>query len=221
MSVIVPSDLKLSWHSALSFDEVQEWIRKGQKPKVSLESCLAKPGIYRFVWPESTDPNGSHRACYIGEAEDVGKRLSDHFNLQDEDLETLPGWDLDSGWQVRGANQLSSGDVIVQLLKVEGSIRIQGVLFNEHSLSDPFARRFFENWAILYSQQVDHYQVKNRGMSQETKNFWKKARLASEASPFQGDGEQMTAAIRALAGTGVGPALSLAQIMKFIQEKEQ
>jgi hypothetical protein len=46
-----------------------------------------------------------------------------------------------------------------------------GVRLNQHDFDDLFARRLLENWAILYSEQIDHFYSLNRAISQGSRDL--------------------------------------------------
>jgi hypothetical protein len=176
MSERFQSDGKLVWRELLSSDEIREWCSSGRKP-AHLRGKHVCPGVYRFIFPESKDENGSHRPCYVGQGGNVSERLYRHFKpegAQDPKRDKNGVIKVQTGWHVRGAIQNSCGELSLQILAVESSLRLGEVLLNQHSFDDPFSRVLLENWAILSSEYVDHLRPSNRGISQPMKTLQKK-----------------------------------------------
>jgi hypothetical protein len=84
------------------------------------------------------------------------------------------------GCSVRGAIQNSLGQCYLQRLTIEGAVKICGVILNQHSLDDHFARLLLENWAILHSERFQNLRPLNRdiptGIHQSTKDFLRLAK---------------------------------------------
>jgi hypothetical protein len=175
---------KLTWRELLSSDEIRAWVADRKIPDRLRCGGLAYPGVYRFIFPEVVDSNARHTPFYVGEGGDIGKRLKGHFapSSNQEKRDSKGVLILKSGWQVRGNIQNSQGEFSLQILKLEGSINICGVMLNQHSLDSPFARRLIENWAILYSQKPDKHRQLNRGASQGAKDFFRNVRKVQAAS---------------------------------------
>jgi hypothetical protein len=134
---------------------------------------LAFPGVYRFVFQEFLDENGRHTPCYVGEGGNIAERISDHLLRKDRERRDESGRLLmRSGWGIRGRIQTANGEFKVELLKVEGSINLSGIVINQQSFDDPFERKLLENWSIRRSETVDGLHPINRGISQAGKNFW-------------------------------------------------
>lgn len=174
----------LSWRELLSPEQVKEWWRTRRKPHDLWRKEQSRPGVYKFVFREKVDGSSKHNPCYIGEAGDIGERLSEHFRGCDgqerrgKDEELL----LDSGYQVKGAIANSDGEFSLQLLTVEGSLNLFGVVLNEASFDDLFARKLLENWAILHAERSEGLYLLNRGMRQGIKDFWRKAKAARQSN---------------------------------------
>jgi hypothetical protein len=180
-------DCKLTWRELVSADEIRAWVVGGKTPKRlgsrRVHSELADPGVYRFIFPEEVDKNSSHTPCYVGEGGNLGERLRDHFSLRGVQEKRKKGELVDySGWQVRGSIQNSRGEFSLQVLKIEDSISLLGVRLNQHSFDDLFARRLLENWAILYSEQIEHLYPLNRAISQGIRDLHLMMKDASTGS---------------------------------------
>jgi hypothetical protein len=80
----------------------------------------------------------------------------------------------------RGAIQNSLGQYTLQRLTIVGSVKLCGVILNQNSFDDPFARRLLENWAILHSEQIDDLHALNHGIHQGSKDFRHMAKGASK-----------------------------------------
>ena len=168
MNASSPSNGNLVWHELLSPDEMEEWAASRKQPrKLWRVDGVSQPGVYRFIFP-------GDKSCYVGVAGHFGERLHDHIcpriSQQSEDnTETM------YGWSVRGAIQNSLGQYYLQRLTIEGAVNICGVVLNQHSLDDLFARLLLENWAVLYSERFETLRPRNRdiptGIHQSTKDF--------------------------------------------------
>jgi hypothetical protein len=164
----IPTKLQcnLVWQELLSSDLILEWVRNQKMPKC-IHGKLTSPSVYRFVFKEFADENGRHTPCYVGEAGKIGKRLSDHFRRDDKERRDKNGTlKLKAGWGVRGAIQNSKGEFALQRLTINGPVNFGGLAFGPDTIPDPFEdsfnRRMLENWAILYSEHVDHLHPINR-----------------------------------------------------------
>jgi hypothetical protein len=172
----------LSWKELLPPEQVKEWWRTRRKPQDLWREAQSRPGVYRFVFSERADGNFKHTPCYIGEAGDIGERLSEHFSAceseerRGKDGELL----LESGYQVKGEITNSAGDFLLQVLTLEGSLNLFGVVLNKTSFDDIFSRKLLENWAILHAERSEKLYLLNRGMSQGTKDFWRRAKAARQ-----------------------------------------
>ena len=185
MNTLTQFSGEVTWRELLSSDEIRAWavdrktpIRLGRK---RLPSELAYPGVYRFIFPEKVDGSAKHTPFYVGEGGDVGKRLRAHFapSSDEEKRDAKGAVILDAGWQVRGSIQNSHGKFSLQILNIEGSFNLCGVILNQHSFDDPFARKLLENWAILSSERLDKLHKLNRGISASNKNFARSIQAAS------------------------------------------
>jgi hypothetical protein len=158
---------QLVWLELLSPKEIEDWaVSRKQPRKLWRVGGISRPGVYRFVFPED-------RSCYIGVAGHFGTRLRDHICArinQDSEGYTKVGY----GWSVRGAIQNSLGQCYLQQLRIQGAVRICGVVLNQHSLDDLFARLLLENWVILHSERIEKLRPRNRdiptGIQQDLKD---------------------------------------------------
>jgi hypothetical protein len=163
----------LRWDELLSSEEIIEWMTSHRKPRrLWRRQGKSRPIVYRFIFPEFADENGSHTSCYVGEGGDFG-RLSSHFSSTDSQEKRNRDGELilDKMWQVKGAVQNSRGELRLEILHIEGSIDLHGITLNQHSLDDLFARRLLENWAIFHAEYVEKLRPLNRGISQTGKDL--------------------------------------------------
>lgn len=173
MSGISQSSGQLVWEELLSAAEIAEWARSRKQPrKLWRVDGASQPGVYRFIFPKD-------KTCYVGVAGHFGRRLRDHIcprvGRRPEDATKNV-----YGWSVRGAIQNSLGECSLQRLKIEGDVNFCGLTINQHDLDDLFVRLLVENWAILYSEQLDGLRPRNRdiraGIHQGTKDFLRQGR---------------------------------------------
>jgi len=171
MKQALPSRMNLRWLDLLPPNDIQSWTLKHKMPH-HLHGTLSFPVVYRFVFPQFKDENGSHTPCYVGEAGRLGRRLSDHFRKPDKEQRDKSGkLMLKAGWSLRGAIQRSEGKFALQVLTIEGGFDFFRVVLSQHSFDDPFERRLLENWAIRSSELDDHLHLLNRGISQPAKDL--------------------------------------------------
>lgn len=182
---------KLVWRDLLSPEEIRAWVVDGKKPVQLSSNELAYPGVYRFIFPEQVDGSARHTPFYVGEGGNVGKRLGQHFapSSSKEKRDAKGILTLKSGWQVRGSIQNSRGECALQILSIEGSVNVGGVILSQHSFDCPFGRKLLENWAIIYSQRLDKLRQLNRGVSQSGKvlirEIHKKQELSRKRTKIQ------------------------------------
>jgi hypothetical protein len=175
----------MSWRELVPSEDVKEWVKTHRKPhKLWRLAKNSYPIVYRFVFPKSTDENGSHTPCYVGEGGDFG-RLARHFSSTGNKEKRSKSGELlmDKGWRVRGAIQNSHGEFRLEILHIEGSIDLHGVTLNQHSFDDPFVRRLLENWTILYAEYGEKLHPLNRGVSQGGKDLFRKLKASRRSRP--------------------------------------
>ena len=181
MSGTLQSSGKLVWQELLSADEIRIWFAARKKP-ARLDIEFSIPGVYRFVFPEFKDEHGSHIACYVGQSGKLAGRIPYYFRppsneeRRDENGEII----LPDGWYTRGGVQQSEGAFVLQMLRIEGAISLAGIVFNQHSFDDPFARVLLENWAILSSKFIDKMSPTNWGIAQSTKELFEMKSLGKK-----------------------------------------
>jgi len=167
------SNGKLVWQELLSPKEIEGWAKGRKQPrKLWRVGDVSQAGVYRFIFPDD-------KSCYIGVAGHFGSRLRDHICpriRQDSGGITKMAY----GWSVRGAVQNWLGQCRLQQLKIEGAVKICGVVLNQHSLDDLFARLLLESWAILHSERFENLRPLNRdiptGIHQSTKDLLRLAK---------------------------------------------
>jgi hypothetical protein len=166
----------LIWEPLLPPAEILDWFNSRKKPqKLRRLKGISHPIVYRAVFTEFIDENGRHTPCYIGEGGDF-RRLSSHFR-PDRDQSFRPK--MGGGWRVRGHIQNSGGKFRLEILKITRPVNIGGVILSESSFDDPFARRMLENWAILYSRDVEKLRPLNSGLSESAKDLTRKLKSRS------------------------------------------
>jgi hypothetical protein len=180
VNLIRQSTGEMNWQELLPSEDLKEWVTTHRKPRRLWRlKNSSEPIVYRFVFPTCIDENGSHTPCYVGEGGDFG-RLAWHFrsNRIREKRGKTGELILDKGWRVQGGIQNSDGDLRLEILDIKGSINLNGITLNQHSLSDPFVRRLLENWTILHAKYVEKLYPKNCGISQEGKDLLRKLKMS-------------------------------------------
>ena len=123
-------------------------------PSKYLKRRYAGPGVYRWAIFDSL---GKLQACYIGEAEDLARRLHHYVR---------PGKSQQTNLRLNAflhQAQTNGLDVQFQLIMF-GDFVINSCGFGSGKLSDPFARKVVENLAILESFTLN-CDVLNKGMN--------------------------------------------------------
>ena len=175
--------VNLVWQELLTAEEIAAWSKSHKMPsKLRKVGGKSLAGVYRFIFPKVKDGTSSHTPCYVGEAGHLGDRLRAHICPNRPQLRRLAeGSDnLPRVLLTRGAIQNSLGQCTLQRLTIVGSVKLCGVLLNQNSFDDPFARRLLENWAILHSEQIDDLHALNHGIHQGSKDFRHMAKGASK-----------------------------------------
>jgi hypothetical protein len=181
----MPPSVPWCWEQLLSAEERFGWFSEKKLPgKLTRVRGKSRPGVYRFIFPEQVDGTARHTPCYVGEAGDLGERLQCYFRAT-RHIERRNDCDeliLDDAWKVRGSIQKSGGCFSLEVLRIKNFIKLPGVVINEHSLEDPFARRLLENLTLLYALQHEGLHPLNMGVSQGARDFWRKAKAARNES---------------------------------------
>jgi hypothetical protein len=173
MSGSAKLECNLVWKELLNPEEIRAWVKEHSKP-VRLDKEFDRPGVYRFVFNEASDQNGSsHTPCYVGETLRLCRRLPKYFRepreielwFTDVGARLPSGWKLPESWRVRDRVRNSSGEFKLQLLDFQDDVVFPGFRFEMDSIEDKFessfTRRMLENWAILYSIEVDKLTILN------------------------------------------------------------
>lgn len=184
---------ELDFQDFLSPEEIVRWVNNRDKPdKPELHGHISHPGVYRFIFPIASEGSVSHQECYVGETGDLGDRMPDYFcpirdkEKRDEEKRLV----LDSGWNMRGAIQNairdSLGKCALQLLAIRDSVKLCGIGVSQADLDNLHARRFLENWGILYSVQCGLYPL-NCGVSQSSKDFFRMRKATAKKDSEQAE----------------------------------
>jgi hypothetical protein len=163
------SNGQLVWKELLSPKENEEWaVNRKQPHKLGKNGEVFQSGVYRFVFPKD-------RSCYVGVAEDLGRRLRCHIRPRISQKSENSAKKV-FGESVRNAIKGSLGKCYLEYLKIEGAVKFYDVELKEDSIDDFVARLLLENWAILHSEQIDKLRPLNRDIPtgiQKSLKDWK------------------------------------------------
>jgi len=138
----------LSWQELLSSEEIQGWAENHRRPH---KNGLLRAGVYRFIFPD--------KRCYLGEAGHLGNRLTRHINPHQTIVaELCPNEDncaSNCKYKVCCAVRRSIGQCLLQVLTIDGTIKLCGLTLSQNDLTNESVRLLLESSAIHSSIDED------------------------------------------------------------------
>ena len=167
MSSQLPSDGRPVWRELLSHDEIRAWVNDPiQRSPVRLRTDFSCPGVYRFIFPVTTN---NETPFYVGEACNLRNRLIRHSRRSSLNPKTDQ-----AEWRLNGNIRRSRGNFTLEFLEIQGKIDICGVELNRDCLESTFARRLLESWSILCSVERERPRPINVGPTNQKRELRRK-----------------------------------------------